>query len=81
MLALGRSPVPLGIFLDRLGGDGGEDMAFISTHPVTAERVEALRARDAPTSAPPLLEPRQWQALKAICAGEPPGSRDVGLRP
>jgi Zn-dependent protease with chaperone function len=68
MLELGRSPKPLGAFLARLAGDEGDGLAFLSSHPVTGERVRALDAKDRAASGPPLLGEGEWRALKAICA-------------
>ena len=68
MLALGRSPKPLGIFLNRIdSGGGGSALAFISSHPVTAERLKAMEALDRPEAGGPLLTPGEWFSLKAIC--------------
>ncbi len=67
MLELGRSPKTLGAFLQRLDAGGGDDFAFLASHPVTAERVRALEATDRPATAPPLLTAAEWRALKAIC--------------
>jgi predicted Zn-dependent protease len=67
MLNVGRSPKPLGVFLSRVAGVDVDALAFISSHPVTAERMRALEARDREASGAPLLGPREWQALKQIC--------------
>ena len=56
MLALGRSPKPLGLFLNRIDSGGGQGLAFISSHPVTAERLQALEAADRPDTGEPLLD-------------------------
>jgi predicted Zn-dependent protease len=69
MLGLGRSPKPLGVFLNRIDSGGDSALAFISSHPVTSTRVRALEARDRPATGAPLLETAEWQALKAICTG------------
>jgi predicted Zn-dependent protease len=67
MLALGRSPKPLGIFLSRIDGGGASSLAFISSHPVTAERLKAMEDQDKPATGDPLLAPGEWSSLKAIC--------------
>lgn len=65
MLALGRSPKPLGLLLSRLDDDAVTP-AFLRGHPLTKERLEALRDRPADPKEP-LLTEEQWQALKRIC--------------
>jgi Zn-dependent protease with chaperone function len=67
MLKIGRSPAALGAMLGRLDAGGGEALAFLSSHPVTAERVQALQAEHAAASGAPLLSAAEWRALKAIC--------------
>lgn len=71
MLALGRSPVPLGELLTRITGEskrGPFDM--LSSHPLSSDRLDAMRAADRPVTAPPLLTDEEWRALKAICAAK-----------
>jgi Zn-dependent protease with chaperone function len=67
MLELGRSPKPLGVFLSRLDSEGSDALAFIASHPVTAERTRTLEARDREASGEPLLTDAEWRALKGIC--------------
>jgi Zn-dependent protease with chaperone function len=67
MLALGRSPKPLGIFLNRIDSGSGSSLAFISSHPVTAERLKTMEDQDRPETGEPLLTPGEWLSLKAIC--------------
>jgi predicted Zn-dependent protease len=67
MLRIGRSPKPLGAFLGRLDKDSGDDLAFMQSHPVTAERMRMLAAQDRPATGPPLLTSAEWRSLKAIC--------------
>jgi Zn-dependent protease with chaperone function len=71
MLALGRSPKPMGDFLLRVTGDGRGDVIppFLQSHPLSGERLSALEKRDAPPSAPPLLDDGEWRDLQAICKG------------
>lgn len=69
MLGLGRPPEALGRLLKRI--DDGESAipAFLSSHPVTDERLQALsRAPSSPGS--PLLTEEEWRALKDICKAE-----------
>jgi Zn-dependent protease with chaperone function len=77
MLRLGRSPKPLGLFLNRIDTGGGKALAFISSHPVTAERMHALEAADKPVTGAPLLDAENWTALKEICGtAAPPNPGD-----
>jgi predicted Zn-dependent protease len=76
MLRLGRSPKPLGIFLNRIDSGGGKALAFISSHPVTAERMRALEAADRPVTGAPLLDSGEWTALKGICGAAKPSDGD-----
>ncbi|MGH6923335.1 MAG: M48 family metallopeptidase [Propylenella sp.] len=73
MLALGRPPAALGAILDRLGAGIGNALAFISSHPVTAERMRVLEARKQPATGAPLLSAAEWTALKAICGADGDG--------
>jgi predicted Zn-dependent protease len=68
MTALGRSPKAMGVFLVRLAGPGtGVLPPFLSGHPVSAERLEALKAREGPLTGAPLLTDEEWRDLKSIC--------------
>jgi Zn-dependent protease with chaperone function len=67
MLSLGRSPKPLGIFLNRIDSGGSSSLAFISSHPVTAERLKAMEDQDRPETGEPLLTQGEWFSLKGIC--------------
>ena len=68
MTALGRSPRPMGAFLVRLTGSGtGVVPPFLSSHPVSAARLEALKAREVPVMGAPLLTEEEWRDLKSIC--------------
>jgi predicted Zn-dependent protease len=66
MQALGRSPRPLAALLKRVSPESGTVPPLLSSHPLTQERFEALQEPMA-ASTKPLLEPDEWQALKAIC--------------
>jgi Zn-dependent protease with chaperone function len=68
MRKLGRSPKPMGEFLLRITGkEKGKGLALISSHPMSEDRLARMTEQDAPPSAPPLLTPGEWAALKAIC--------------
>jgi predicted Zn-dependent protease len=68
MVGLGRSPKPMGEFLVRITGDQKDmPLPFLAGHPVSAERLEALRAREVPVTGPPLLTGQEWRDLKSIC--------------
>jgi predicted Zn-dependent protease len=68
MIALGRSPQALGALLLRVDqGSEASALDFFASHPMGEERMAALAARDAPVTAPPLLDDAEWSALKAIC--------------
>ena len=68
MIALGRSPRPLGEFLVRITGtQTNSKLPFLASHPISAERLEALQGREVPAAGPPLLDEEEWRALKSIC--------------
>jgi len=67
MLALGRSPAPLGQLLKRIEGKNGKLPAFLSTHPVTEERLKAMERLVPARPGPPLLTEEEWRSLKEIC--------------
>ena len=70
MLALGRPTRPMGAFLLRLTGEQrGGSLAPLRSHPVSEDRLAALAARDRPPTGAPLLDEREWIALKGICGG------------
>jgi beta-barrel assembly-enhancing protease len=70
-------PAGMASFMRKLDDlhDRDESGAFryLSTHPVTAERVAELErlAREATYQPVTLLSPEEWRALKAICGPEP----------
>lgn len=70
MLAAGRTPRPLGVFLNRLGSGGSDRLAFLSSHPVTEERMAALSDRHREPTGAPFLSTAEWQAVKTICEEE-----------
>lgn len=68
------SPLPTAAFFRRLGkGREGEErmFAYVASHPVSADRAHAFEASVAKGAAyRPSLDPAQWKALQAICAGQ-----------
>ena len=69
MLKAGGNPEGLAGFFRSAGGNGPPGaLSWITSHPASAEREEAIRrmARDRPVLAP-ALSPAQWQALRDIC--------------
>jgi len=73
MTALGRPAHPMALLLKRIEGEDegeGNDSgipAFLSTHPVTDQRLKALEKQVPPRQGAPLLSDEQWRALKEIC--------------
>lgn len=67
MLELGRSPKPLGLLLKRIEGNQSQAPAFLSTHPVTDQRLKFLERQVPARTGAPLLEDQEWRALKEIC--------------
>lgn len=73
---LGRPPEPLGELLLRVTGEKKRTaMSVIASHPVSAERLERLRARNFAARGPQLLSFGEWRALKAICSPANDGGR------
>lgn len=70
MTALGRPAAPMAAFLLRVTGEGtGKQVSLLLTHPLSEERLAALRALDGdrPAGGPALLDDAQWAALRGIC--------------
>ncbi len=65
MTRLGRSPVPMGEFLQRLTGD--RTATIIDSHPVSSARLDRFRRSVVPTAGPEILTDAEWRALKDIC--------------
>lgn len=66
MHRLGRSARPMGELLVRLTG-AKETATILDSHPVSADRLARMTKDDTPAGGPPILDARQWQALKDIC--------------
>ncbi|WP_262296260.1 M48 family metallopeptidase [Microvirga sesbaniae] len=74
MGSLGRPAHAMVLLLKRIegkdDGEGGNDSripAFLSTHPVTDQRLKALEKQVPSRSGEPLLDQQEWRALKEIC--------------
>jgi predicted Zn-dependent protease len=64
----------MALLLKRIeGGEGGDEgnkdklPAFLSTHPVTGQRLKALEKLVPSQQGEPLLTQGEWRALKEIC--------------
>jgi Zn-dependent protease with chaperone function len=68
MNEVGGNAQALGALLSRIDDLHGADVAILSDHPPTADRVAAIRSLAKPAGGPPLLDSAQWAALKSICA-------------
>ena len=42
-------------------------IALLASHPLSQDRLAALKAADAPVTGPELLSGEEWRALKGIC--------------
>ena len=70
MHRLGRSPKALGDLLLRVTGkEVDKTTSFLSSHPMTEDRLKRMSDEDRPPTGPPLLTPEEWTSLKAICSG------------
>ncbi|EIM26137.1 M48 family metallopeptidase [Microvirga lotononidis] len=74
MTALGRPAHAMALLLKRIDGKddakSGNDFsipAFLSTHPVTDQRLKALEKQVPSQQGEPLLSQEEWRALKEIC--------------
>ncbi|MGO4387140.1 M48 family metallopeptidase [Microvirga sp. 2YAF29] len=74
MITLGRPAHPMAQLLKRIEGDeddedGNESKlpAFLSTHPVTDQRLKALEKLVPSKPGEPLLTQEEWRAIKEIC--------------
>lgn len=67
MAALGRPAHPMAQLLKRIEGNESKVPAFLSTHPVTEQRLKALEKQVPSQPGAPLLAEEEWRALKEIC--------------
>ncbi len=73
MRKAGADPRAINHFFRRiapLGGGKPSILDALNSHPVTSERIAAVEklAADAPKGGKPILDAREWAALKGICA-------------
>ena len=65
---LGRSAAPLGELLLRLpGAQANRTSTILASHPLTEERLVALKKDQSPVTGDALLSDGEWRALKRIC--------------
>ena len=68
MRKLGRSAVPLGELLLRIPGAQAKGaLTVLASHPLTEERLEAMKRDQGPVTGEALLSDGEWRALKRIC--------------
>ncbi|MCB8820234.1 M48 family metallopeptidase [Microvirga rosea] len=67
MTDLGRSSAAMAHLLKRIEGNESKLPAFLSTHPVTDERLKVLERLVPREQGAPLLTNQEWRALKEIC--------------
>jgi Zn-dependent protease with chaperone function len=68
MIALGRAASPVARLLQRIEGRNKLKIpAFLSTHPLTEQRLKALEKLVPARPGPPLLSDEEWRSLKDIC--------------
>jgi len=78
MISLGRPASPLALLLKRIEAGEDEDKeakggnergipAFLSTHPITDQRLKTLEKLMPSQPGEPLLSQEEWRALKEIC--------------
>lgn len=69
MHSLGRSPRPMGELLIRVTGAQAKDgLTILASHPLSEDRLAAMRQADQPNTGADILSAAEWQALKSICA-------------
>jgi Zn-dependent protease with chaperone function len=69
MHRLGRSPKGMGELMFRVTGkQADKSLSFLSSHPLTEDRLQRMAAEDRPPSGPPLLTAQEWASLKSICS-------------
>jgi Zn-dependent protease with chaperone function len=65
---LGRSPKAMGDLLMRITGPEAKGaLSFLSSHPLTEERLATMAQADRPVSGPELLSTEEWRALQGVC--------------
>jgi predicted Zn-dependent protease len=74
---LGFDPTALATLLERVAGDSemSQSLAFLSTHPLTAERraaLEQMAADAAGSPRDPVFSAAEWQAIRTMCDGVVP---------
>jgi predicted Zn-dependent protease len=67
MNKLGRSPTAMGEFLVRITAKKEFGPTILSSHPLSAERLERMRKIVRGPMGPELLTAAEWQALKGVC--------------
>ncbi len=68
MHRLGRSPKAMGELMLRVTGkEEDKSLSFLSSHPLTEDRLARMTSEDRPPSGSPLLTADEWASLKAIC--------------
>lgn len=74
---LGFDPTALATLLERVAGDGemSQSLAFLSTHPLTAERrtaLEEIARQTAGSPRDPAFSDVEWQAIRSMCGAVVP---------
>jgi Zn-dependent protease with chaperone function len=68
MRKLGRSAAPMGELLLRItGAQAKRPSTILASHPLTEERLEAMKRDQGPLTGDALLSEGEWRALKRIC--------------
>jgi predicted Zn-dependent protease len=68
MRNLGRSARPMGELLLRVtGAEAKKSVTILASHPLSEDRLAAMKTEDIPVTGPELLTAREWAALKAVC--------------
>ncbi|MES1171653.1 MAG: M48 family metallopeptidase [Bacteroidota bacterium] len=75
----GISPAGLRDFFQRLRGKTDAIPTWLSNHPATTERIEAIAPGAPASSKTPALAPADWEALRRACGGgADPDTKDAG---
>jgi Zn-dependent protease with chaperone function len=69
MKKVGGDPRALGVILTRITSSKDPDLTILLNHPVTRDRVAIINAVTAEKGGGTLLDAKEWNALKRICAG------------